>query len=719
MARILGAGLAALDHIFLVNGRAIRSGNIQFLASSGGGSVGNALCMLQLLGHQTSMIGVLGNDIAGSLIRNDFRKFGVNSKCLTVHGSLGENRSTRQFSHVIYSDGRHAFKDSCLKCQSEFKSEVHVTESDFDELTKNLARSAECLLLDRANKFTIKLAETAKSQGVKVGFDYSYETRKGGSRTTNDLLSLCDFVKVSDGVITRRLGNNLADVSKLFQRDFPGMANLMITRGEKGVYGYGITEIGRLYFDLNSFNCDNFRDAAGAGDIFTSVIISELILNKEIPEDLDELVNRINLAQALATLNCTIYGARSLQRILQMKRVGHNDIIKIGRDIIEEGRVGNSFNPDIGLPINSIPSFRFALETSCDVCGIPLRKSQKTKVKKQTQYVTDLSSAREVMIHAFEMGIGSRPSVQQFSKSPMLFIGSGGSLVAAIFGEQLMTRATGMLSKAIAPYDFEHISNLDKNVATCLISYGGENLDILGAAQHLIEIGAKNCFVLTGTKDSTLVRKAKENGWPIISLICQDRGFVATVGLLGLVSSMSGLLTPETDLEDVRTFFNHGNIYDIFHTAERTARDHVNDITVESGSLHIVALGSGWSWVSVADLESKMVEGGVCTVEVSELKNYTHGRYINAFHHRQNRHFILFKTPAEEELVDYLQKRLRRYFGITIIETKKSGLCGSLELLVQELLLSYHLGKKIGRDISKPKYPPEARGLYSWRPCED
>jgi hypothetical protein len=188
--------------------------------------------------------------------------------------------------------------------------------------------------------------------------------------------------------------------------------------------------------------------------------------------------------------------------------------------------------------------------------------------------------------------------------------------------------------------------------------------------------------------------------------------------MLAMVSALGGVLGSEKEGKELAEFLDQDSLYNMFSSADRLAKERASKFPEQIDSLHLVTLGSGWGWPAVVDFESKIVEGGVCTVEVSELKNYAHGRYINAFYHRRNRHFILFRTPEDAELVAFFRERLKRYFDITILATMQTGISGALELLVNELFLASYLGKKVGRDLSRPKYPREARGLYGWRPSE-
>ena len=100
------------------------------------------------------------------------------------------------------------------------------------------------------------------------------------------------------------------------------------------------------------------------------------------------------------------------------------------------------------------------------------------------------------------------------------------------------------------------------------------------------------------------------------------------------------------------------------------------------------------------------------------LKNFTHGRYINALYHRQNRHFTLFTSPSEFEFVEFFVRKLRRYFPqrLDVLRTDLPDVQGALDLVIQALFLVFRLGERAGRNPLKPKYPPEARGLYGWEP---
>ena len=274
-----------------------------------------------------------------------------------------------------------------------------------------------------------------------------------------------------------------------------------------------------------------------------------------------------------------------------------------------------------------------------------------------------------------------------------------------------------MTSKAIPPFEFEGLTGLQEGTVVWLLSYGGNNPDILGAAMKAARMKVKNCIVLTGARTSKLANFARDHSWSTIFLKAEERGFVSTVGMLAMISALPGIFVPDDGLDELTHFFDENNLCNLVKNARRVAGI-ASKFPSKISSTHIIALGSGWGWPALVDFESKIVEGGVCTIETSEIKNFTHGRYMNALIHRMNRHFILFNSPTEAELSAFFDKKLRRYFPqrIDVLRTDLQGVQGTLDLIIQAMSLALHLGEKAERNLLKPRYPPEARGLYGWEP---
>jgi len=323
------------------------------------------------------------------------------------------------------------------------------------------------------------------------------------------------------------------------------------------------------------------------------------------------------------------------------------------------------------------------------------------------------------MINGFFVGKSYRSALSDVTQAPTIFVGSGGSLSASAFGEQLVLRTIGRTAKALPPFEFEGLKHLQEDTVVWLLSYGGSNPDIMGAAVRVAELGIKNCVVLTGARNSKLVKFAKDRSWRTVFLRAEERGFVSTIGMLAMISALTGIFGPDKEIDEIAKFFNENNLRRLVKNADRTSIEIAAEFPDRIDSAHIIALGSGWGWPALVDFESKIVESGVCTIEISEIKNFTHGRYINALYHRQNRHFILFSSLLEAELAAFLNKKLKRYFPqrFDILRTDFPEVKGALDLVIQAMYLVFRLAEKAARNPLKPKYPPEARGLYGWEPA--
>ena len=167
--------MIAVDHIFLSS--KVRGGKLEYLGSAGGGTIPNTLCLLSLLGYKTHIFGLVGNDFGEAIVKQEFRRFGVDSDNLVKRENCKRIISTRQFSHLILPNGSHRFKKHCLACKADFDREFQISKSDIVEKAKRaqlLAEQSDLLLLDRANIATSSLAQIANSSKKKIAYDLSF-----------------------------------------------------------------------------------------------------------------------------------------------------------------------------------------------------------------------------------------------------------------------------------------------------------------------------------------------------------------------------------------------------------------------------------------------------------------------------------------------------------------------------------------------------------------
>jgi fructoselysine-6-P-deglycase FrlB-like protein len=273
----------------------------------------------------------------------------------------------------------------------------------------------------------------------------------------------------------------------------------------------------------------------------------------------------------------------------------------------------------------------------------------------------------------------------------------------------------------MTPYDFIRLAKPGSNAI--LISYGGENPDILSAFQRAVDLRVGKVHVVTGDETSRLAQMARQDGHIVHTLphFGRDSGFVSTTGLLMTVSAMLAQFRSKALTQDeIDQLSTEPKLTERFRQAKSDSY-HSFSVVREQFSrmdrLHIVALGSHWTSPALIDLDSKLTEGAVCTVEVCESKNYTHGRYLNAYRNKSSRLFLLFSSPDDSDLMQFLEGKFKRDFPVVVIGTQYSTALASVDLLVRELYFTLALSQALSLDIARPiRFPQEARGLYSWGP---
>jgi len=718
LATVLCAGLIAVDHVFFSERSVGRVGSVEYLGTSGGGSVGNAAAMLSLLGHSPGVTGVVGNDGVANLVRADFSKLGVDASRLIVRSGIRRGIRTRQFSHLIYRDGRHSFRDQCLQCGNPFDKELGLLASNLDRDLKASVARCNALHLDRANGFTVKLAEEAQAKGLSVTFDLVFRPYGRGEGATERLLSMANLVKVSEELFKNMTESSGAEGLRKWKDKFPNTSHLFVTRGDKGVFGYCQVRNERPTFDLPAIPPKPLRDGGGAGDILVASLIDQFVLGSGA-QDEEEARARINKAQALASLGCTLFGARSLAHVLRAQAASPTDIWRMAQEITQSGVAVSNWSSKVGIPWRSPLGFLFGTNHACNVCGtVRSKKGEKRPKSRRLEYHVSLGQAPGAMSESYKIGEAYRAALKGIRERPTVFVGSGGSLSAATFGEYMVWHQFGKPSRAFPPYEFVGLPKLDREIVVWLLSYGGANPDIIAAAERVRELKVKDCVVLTGAKKSQLAQMAKEWKWNLVVLPGQERSFVATVGMLAMVSAIASILSNGEERVRLDASLDYPNLLDAFVNNDRLVRDKVALFPDDMKAAHVIGLSSGWGWPALVDFESKLVEGGLCTIEITELKNFTHGRYIGALQRRKTNKLVILKTPENGELSEFIERKLRRHMGTVMLSTELQGPAGGLDLMLKVLFLSAHLAKKVGRDISNPEYPPEARGLYGWMPSE-
>ena len=278
-----GLGLCALDYTFQVDKYPRLDDKIEAASFSrqGGGPVPTALCALSRLGVQSAFIGKCGKDGEGRFLREELKRFGVNTSGLILDP---DSRTPRAFILVEKENGK----------RTVILDRTETSALSADEFKIDLIKKAKFLLIDgREVETSLTAAMLMKKSGGEVILDAGSPRKNIG-----DILPYVDHLVVSNRFsidFTQEVdpGNAALKLAHM------GFKSVVITSGSKGCLG--ATPDG-LFYQQEAFEVD-VVDTTGAGDVFHGGFIYGLTQGWELPKILE-------FASAVAAIKCTRLGGR-------------------------------------------------------------------------------------------------------------------------------------------------------------------------------------------------------------------------------------------------------------------------------------------------------------------------------------------------------------------------------------------------------------------------
>jgi len=368
--KIVGAGLVAADIVLACDSSWLPLKAVEYTS---GGTVTNVLTHLGYQGWDCHLVGGVGSDNLGSLVRNRLERFNVNTDFLITRQAM----STRRMGYLVavtgFKKGEHRFAVRCPECNEEFPPFSVVSA---DELGSYPTFDSNTLLfIDRANALTAKLAEDAKNAGSTVIFEPGYLPQNRD--IIQQVLNLTDILKYSQSLLFE--GRPFSEYAFSSPRD----AKLIIeTRSENGVVVRSITHRSRLRLTITPLTYA--VDRAGAGDAFMAGFL--IGLGDEGIADIGainelKLEKAIQRGQAQGALACLYIGATSLLDNLSLKEL--NDAItrtvkerKIPSELNSETVQDSTIQRWLELHRLTDTKKQFQDDSRCPLCELPYNKNE-------------------------------------------------------------------------------------------------------------------------------------------------------------------------------------------------------------------------------------------------------------------------------------------------------------------------------------------------------
>lgn len=290
---------------------------------------------------------------------------------------------------------------------------------------------------------------------------------------------------------------------------------------------------------------------------------------------------------------------------------------------------------------------------------------------------------------------------QERPEMPMLFIGSGGE--RGIFAAFLYGLKYG-IGRAITPYQLPSISDdALRRSRIFLLSKGGRNEDIEYAADRVAKVNPDNsaCLTFNTGPDNLMLNAIKGTSVRVFAFphLHFSSGFTSVrtkyfkLGLFyrAFGGSQSIMSKIKIDLSPASCFIFKLN------------KDGV-DIPSFKQIHHYLVLFGGYSEPVAADFESVMAETGIASAQVSDYRNYCHGRFIFASNHTKNNKeprqhsdaaMILLITPREKNIaVSVMNKAIPAQMPVVIVETEHNSPLATIDLMIKTNVLIGVIGEK-------------------------
>lgn len=282
---VAGTGLTALDVIYAgCDGRPLRAL---------GGSCGNVLISLAMLGHSVAPVISIGADPSGDFLLKALVSAGCETRFVF---RASEEGSPVIIEHVDIATAQHHFTANCPNTDHRFPKWRSIDEHQV-RCARHTLEAASVFYTDRLSPAIVTAMEAAHQAGGVVVFEPA--ARDHGELFARALRTV-SILKISDDTVGREL--SVSDI-----RQAPVSIQ---THGSRGLT-VAFRGHGRF---CPAHPAPRLIDTCGSGDMVTTGLIDRL-LRRWRGKNLwspDDVLEGVQAGQRLAAVNCAFAGARGV-----------------------------------------------------------------------------------------------------------------------------------------------------------------------------------------------------------------------------------------------------------------------------------------------------------------------------------------------------------------------------------------------------------------------
>lgn len=315
-------------------------------------------------------------------------------------------------------------------------------------------------------------------------------------------------------------------------------------------------------------------------------------------------------------------------------------------------------------------------------------------------YARELEALAGTLEWATRIDIGPMEQfVAAARRTPLVAVGSGGSMTAAHFGALLHRHYADGTSRHSTPLeillDEPHVGRS----AVLLLSASGRNRDVLAVARTAVEAEVQVLGSISTRSNSPLAERVRAycRGFAFAEQGPTGKdGFLATNSLLATLA----ILTRAYGVESTPIGATLS-----FPDAHQT-----------TGRRSAIVLHAGWSSPTATDLESRLHESTLLNVQVSDYRNFGHGRHLWLSRRGDEAVILALITPETAALAERTLALVPDNIPVLRFTTTTRGPWGCIELLTMVLHWTGSLGELHSLDPGRPHVPGFGRRLFHARP---
>lgn len=305
--------------------------------------------------------------------------------------------------------------------------------------------------------------------------------------------------------------------------------------------------------------------------------------------------------------------------------------------------------------------------------------------------------------------------IRSLASFPLFVIGSGGSLTAANFVSSLHQTYTGSISKATTPLDAISIATKQRETSALLLSAGGRNRDILAAFQKLVDFEPRRLAVICLQPDTPLIRLASKYKYVDaveFTLPSGKDGFLSTNSLL----AFSVLLCRAYSMAFTKIDNVPRRISTLAHPG-KTPTQFASQLYRQTAPLWeldtTVVLYGPTIQSAAIDMESKFTEAALGKVQISDFRNFAHGRHHWLAKRASESGVLAFVTASDRELARRTLRLIPSRIPTVRLNIPHSEPLSNIAALVHVFYLVAFAGKAEGIDPGRPGVPLFGRNIYN------